>query len=954
MFVIKRSGEKVPVRYDSITDRNIELSKGLNIDVAYLSQKVIESLKNGMTTNEIDDLSSETAAYMSTYEPDYDVLAARISVSNHSKNTSSDFIQTMRYIHDYVSKVNSKRLNVISEKFMKFVENNKDRIQKTINYDRDFNYSYFGFKTLQRLYLLRIDGKIIERPQHMLMRVACCIHGPNSFQPEGDIERAIQCYEDMSSGFYTHASPTLFNAGSEHNQLASCFLVHMEDDLNHIYETNKRCALISKYGGGIGIDISKVRAKGSIINSTNGTSDGIVPMIKVFNATSVYCNQCFVGTTKIFTSSGIKPIEKIARNDLVLTHSNLFFPVDKVHKRHINENIFSIKTEKNSEDPLQVTSEHYIMTCGDITDKKINYEWKPAKDLVEGDRMIHVVDQRPYTYTMTNPDMKTGTITITDDAQLENMLNKIVSISQIHYEGIVYDLTVMRDSTYHTLHGVVHNSGKRKGSFAMYLQPWHPDIVDFISLRYNNPPEELRARDIFLALWINDIFMKRVEKDEMWSLICPSTVPELNETFGDDFEQVYLRAEQDKKYVRQIRARELWEKILHAQTETGLPYILYKDSINRKSMQSNIGLVRSSNLCAEIVEVTHKDSIATCNLASISLPKFINTTGQLPVFNYLELIDVTKTIVRNIDNIIDINYYPVEEARSNNLDYRPMGIGVQGLADVFAMFKVAWGSEKATYLNRSIFETIYYAAVQASHELSLERGSYSKFEGSPYSKGILQYDLWNETPITNWNWSGLKENVKKGMRNSLLIALMPTASSSQILNNNECIEAFTSNLYSRNTLAGDFIVLNKHLVRDLKQLNLWNKSIVDQIVENDGSVQTIHEIPSELRDIYKTTWEISQKIVIDYSADRAPFVDQTQSLNIFMDHPTNAKLSSMHMYGWKKGLKTGSYYIRSKAARNAVKFSILKENKKEKQSKTYVKNGKTYTCTDDVCIACAA
>jgi len=783
MFVIKRSGQKVPMRYDSITDRNLELSKDLDIDVAYLSKIVIQSLKNGMTTNEIDELAAETAAYMSSYEPDYDVLAARIAISNHQKATSVSFYETMKMLYENINNHTGRKSNVINEHFMKFIETHKETIDNAIDYSKDFNYSYFGFKTLQRLYLLKIDKQIIERPQHMLMRVACAIH--SNTNGGGDIVRAIQCYKDMAEGYYTHASPTLFNSGASRQQLSSCFLLDTDDDLRHIYETNLKCALISKHGGGIGVNITKVRAKGSPIHSTNGVSDGIIPMIQVFNSTARYCNQ----------------------------------------------------------------------------------------------------------------------------------------------------------------------SGKRKGSIAMYLEPWHPDVVEFLALRYNQPPEELRARDIFLALWINDLFMKRVEEDSMWSLFCPSVVPQLADTYGEEFEQIYIQAEKDKKYMKQMKARELLEKITHAQIETGLPYILYKDSINKKSMQNNIGMIRSSNLCAEIVEVTNGNSTAVCNLASISLPKYIKYIDGQPDFDYDKLYQITKTIVRNIDNIIDINYYPIDEAKKNNTDYRPMGIGVQGLADVFAIFKAPWGSAVADTINRHIFECIYYASVEASHELALERGSYSAFEGSPYSKGILQYHLWNEQPVSvHWNWKALEEKVKRGMRNSLLIALMPTASSSQILGNNECFEAFTSNLYSRSTLAGDFIILNKHLARDLKEIGLWNKDIVNKIIENDGSVQLIEEIPDHIKEVYKTVWEIKQSTIVKYAAMRAPFVDQTQSMNIFFEHPTNKLLSSLHMTGWKSGLKTGNYYIRSKPSRNAVKFTILKE----KKGKEYVKDGKKMICTEDVCVACSS
>lgn len=974
MFVIKRSGKRDPMRYDNITDRNIELSNGLDIDVAYLSKIIIQSLKNGMTTNEIDELSSETAAYMSSYEPDYDVLAARISVSNHTKLTFDSFYETMNHLFLHINKNTNKRSNIINDVFMQFVNKNRKVLDEAIDYSRDFNYSYFGFKTLQKLYLLKIDKRIVERPQHMLMRVACTIHGPSQHFPEGDIDRVIETYNQMSNGFFTHASPTLFNAGAAKQQLSSCFLLKMEDDLKHIYETSSRCALISKHGGGIGIDISNVRAKGSIIHSNNGVSDGIVPMIQVFNATARYCNQCFTGDTKIHTLNGLERIDSIKVGNVVVTHTNLLEYVTHTHKRYIEEQIIGIKTA-HSKELLRMTKDHQIMVCEDFketikidmykdsndmiykNDVILTYKWKSAGELTLDDCLVDVSSQEINSYEC----VENQTMILKDYKQYTEMCNPITYIDRFFYRGDVYDLTVNKNHTYHTLHGVVHNSGKRKGSIAMYLQPWHPDVVDFLLLRNNNPPEELRARDIFLALWVNDLFMKRVEKNEIWSLFCPNDVPELHETFGDEFEKVYLQAEKSKRYIKQMKARDLWEKILQAQTETGLPYILYKDSINRKNMQSNIDIIRSSNLCAEIVEVTGKDSVSVCNLASIALPKFVDTTtSTTPMFNYEGLYKITKLIVRNIDNIIDINYYPIEEAKSNNLSYRPMGIGIQGLADVFAMFKTYWGSQVATTLNKEIFETIYYAAVEASHELSLEKGSYDAFEGSPYSKGVLQYHLWNVSPTTKYDWKGLEQKVKLGMRNSLLVALMPTASSSQILNNNECFEAFTSNLYSRNTLAGDFIMLNKHLVKDLKKLGLWNRQLVNKIIENDGSVQLIDELSQDIKNVYKTVWEIPQKIIIDYAADRAPFIDQTQSMNIFIDHPTIAKLSSMHMYGWKKGLKTGSYYIRSKPARNAVKFSILPtiETVPEKvevvEGKEYVKNGVKYICTDDICINCGS
>ena len=1262
MFVINRKNEREAIRYDKITDRNVELSLGLNVNPAYLSKLVIESLKDGMTTSEIDELSAETSFFMSTYEPDYDVLATRISVSNLHKQTLSSFSETVKKLYYHKDEKTGRTSNIISDAFMSFVEANASLLDEKIDYSRDYNYNYFGFKTLCRMYLHKIEGKIVERPQHMLMRVAVCIH-------IGNIDKVFETYEEMSKGTFTHASPTLFNAGSRRAQLASCFLLKCEDDLEHIYDTNKRSALISKYGGGIGIDITNIRCKGSIIHANNGKSDGLIPMCKVFNATANYCNQ----------------------------------------------------------------------------------------------------------------------------------------------------------------------QGRRKGSIAMYLQPWHPDILEFLALRYNNPPEELRARELFTAMWIPDIFMRRVEVDEMWSLIDPNVVRELCDTYGEEFDNIYEQAEKEGKFVKQIKAREVWKEILHSQQETGLPYIAYKDSINSKSNQMNIGLIRSSNLCCEILEFTDTNSVAVCNLSSVSLPSFIKD-GK---YNFSELGRIVKIAVKNLNNVIDRTYYPVVEAERNNLAYRPIGLGIQGLSDVFSMFKLPWGSENATTLNRLTSEVMYYYELEASHEFAVENEKvYSASEGSPVSKGVLQYDMWGVSPLTKegveifgeslkLDWEGLKEKCKKGVSNSLLIALMPTATSSQILGNNECLtgdtqisltnglsvkiedfiennkvlsfdegkktvissdkinlinqgiknvleltfqdgstirctedhkfltkegwieakdllnrkiissykgildvkledendylldikpnclymktdrekllalsriigyltgdghiekncktmtlyfgckqdvnmfyndlslfttvkpkiqkntrglcvdipvdlknilkqfnltegrkstssykhpdfiledkcplsivreyiaghfgadgvspflckpkkqtsfigsialghdidennidslktymeqlqklllkfgitstiksprisatkrirteqnfynivislmpgsnfgekigfrycwskmirccigtsyykyrenvlkqrqyfssyvdtsklsvkkalerlnqdynepilygsllkdhykrnqcatnlknfkgysaleyinlleainyfedphfikddkedielptftftvihiknidepqnvydisvnsthnfiansvvvhncfEPVTSNIYTRSTNSGDYIIVNKHLARDLKSVGLWKKDIVNKIIENNGSVQSIDEIPAEIKEIYKTVWEISQKIVIDYAADRAPFVDQTQSMNIFIDQPSYAKLSSMHLYGWKKGLKTGSYYIRSKPSRDAVKFTILKEKKVE--GKKYVKDGKEYVCNDDVCVACSS
>lgn len=812
MYVIKRNGQHVPIRYDSITDRNIELSRDLDINVEYLSKLVIQSLKNNMNTFEIDELSSETAAYLSTYEPDYDTLAARICVSNLHKSTSNSFYETIKTLYNSINHNSNKRSNIISDEFMTFVENYKSELDNMIDYSRDYNYTYFGFKTVQKIYLQKItnsQGKqsTIERPQHMLLRVSVAIHFKDltKYPIKLVLERIKESYDETSLHKFTHASPTLFNAGSKFGSLSSCFLLQMDDSMEHIYESMKRCAVISKLGGGIGIDITKVRAKGSIIHSNNGKSDGILPMCQVLNMTARYSNQ----------------------------------------------------------------------------------------------------------------------------------------------------------------------QGKRKGSFAAYIQPWHPDILEFLGLRLNSPPDELRARDLFLALWVPDLFMQRVENDDIWSLICPSVVPQLTETYGEEFNKIYIEAENNKKFVKQVKARDIWKAVLDSQIESGLPYILYKDSANNKSNQKNIGIINSSNLCCEIMEHTSPESIAVCNLASISLPKFVKIDSNNNLFfDFEELGKIVKIIVKNLNNTIDVTYYPVEEAKTNNLAYRPIGIGVQGLSDIFFMFKFSWDSENAKLLNRTIFECIYYNALEKSHELALEDGSYSAFQGSPISQGILQYHMWNTQPITlnqgfqnlKLDWNALIEKCKSGVRNSLLIAPMPTASTSQILGNIEACEAITSNIYSRGTLAGDFMIVNKHLYKDLKEINMWNKNIVDKIIENNGSIQNIDEIPDNLKSVYKTVWEISQKVIIDLAADRSPFIDQSQSLNIFIDHPTHAKLSSMHMYGWKKGLKTGSYYIRSKPARDAVKFTILKEEKNEneltldnkKEGKKYIKNGKEYVCTDDVCVSCSS
>lgn len=1023
MFVINRKGQKESMRYDNITDRNVELSRDLDIDVAYLSKLVIQGLKNGIKTSEIDELSSETAANMSTYNPQYDTLASRIVVSNLHKNTKVSFIETMRDLFNHKSE-DGRIFGIISKIMMDFMEEHKEVIENSIDYKRDFNFSYFGFKTLEKSYLNKINNKVVERPQHMLMRVAIGIHGPIN-EYKGDIDKAIETYNEISQGKFTHASPTLFNACAERSQLSSCFLLHMEDDLEHIYETNKRSALISKYAGGIGIDISKVRAKGSKIHSTNGRSDGIVPMVQVFNSTARYCNQCFVPNTDIYLKNTIKHICDVKEGDYVITKDGSYKRVNEVFVSDRDEEILRI-TNTHTMEPLECTKQHelFVLKRGHYTPEFIY-----ASEVEVGDFMVYISNmdnelantnvEQYYSYgklirnneetnfkldNISLFDTKakiarfvTGLITNVNDKgdfqiahpsyefkkQVRYLLVKINVLSKYHnnileipsnwlnfknspytyseithiqkfnYKGKVYDLNIEQNHNYMTSNGLVHNSGRRKGSIAMYIQPWHPDIFDFLALRYNNPPEELRARDIFLALWIPDIFMKRVETDDVWSLFCPSVVPKLADTYGEEFEKIYTKAEEQKLYFKQVKAREVWEAVLRAQEETGLPYMLYKDHINNKSNQKNIGIIRSSNLCTEIVEYTDRNSVAVCNLASIALPKYVYYyKDNKPTFNFKELGRITEMITENLNLIIDKNFYPIKEAETNNLNYRPIGIGIQGLADVFAMFKYAWEDPEAKKLNRLIFEVIYYHAVKKSNELALKFGSYSAFEGSPISQGILQNDLWQQTPLSNniqeevyLDWDKLKNDVKLGMRNSLLVAPMPTASTAQILGNNEAFEPFTSNIYSRSVLAGDFVVINKHLYRDLKELDLWDKELVNKIIRNNGSVQSIEDIPERIRKIYKTVWEVPQRVLIDMAADRGAFIDQSQSLNIFIDRPTHSKLTSMHFYGWKKGLKTGSYYIRSKPAVEAVKFTIKPSDKTEK---------KTVVCTDEICTVCSS
>lgn len=760
MFVVKRDGRKEPIMFDKITARIRKLNYGLNplVDPVRVAMRVIEGLYDGVTTSELDNLAAEIAATMTTTHPDYAKLAARISVSNLHKNTKKSFSETMTDLYLYINPRTGKKAPLLSDEVFKIIQKNADKLDSSIIYNRDFGYDFFGFKTLERSYLLKLNGKIVERPQHMLMRVSIGIH-------LDDIESALETYELMSKRYFTHATPTLFNSGTPKPQMSSCFLLTMKDDsIDGIYDTLKQTAKISQSAGGIGLSIHNVRATGSYISGTNGTSNGIVPMLRVFNDTARYVDQ---------------------------------------------------------------------------------------------------------------------------------------------------------------------GGGKRKGSFAIYVEPWHADIFEFLELKKNHGKEEMRARDLFYAMWTPDLFMKRVEENADWTLMCPNECPNLFNVHGEEFEALYTQYEKEGKGRKTIKARELWEKILESQIETGTPYMLYKDSANRKSNQKNLGTIRSSNLCTEILEYTSADEVAVCNLASIALPMFIKDKA----FDHKALFDVTVRVTKNLNRVIDRNYYPVKEAENSNFRHRPIGLGVQGLADAFIMLRLPFTSDEAKKLNQEIFETLYFAAVTASTEEAKKDGPYPTYKGSPISNGEFQHNLWgikDEELSGRLDWEALRKTVKKqGVRNSLLVAPMPTASTSQILGNNECFEPYTSNIYTRRVLSGEFIVVNKHLLEDLVERGLWNEDMKQELMRNNGSVQNIQGIPNDLKELYRTVWEMSMKDIIDMSRQRGYFIDQSQSLNLFMEGATMAKLTSMHFYGWKSGLKTGMYYLRTKSAVDAIKFTIDNKVKAE-------------------------
>lgn len=810
MYVTKRNGEQEIVSFDKILKRIKRIGTEANIKINYTSlvMKVIDQLYPGISTTQIDELSAEQCASLSSTHYDYNILAGRIVVSNHQKNTKNSFYSVMNDLYQYTDK-HGKQSPLISSELMTNVYRFSDELEEMIDYDRDYNIEYFGFKTLERAYLIKIDKKSVERPQHMWMRVSMGIHGNN-------LEKIKETYDLMSNKYFTHATPTLFNAGTPHPQLSSCYLLAMEDDsISGIYNTLKDCALISKWAGGIGIHIHNVRAAGSHIRGTNGSSNGIVPMLKVFNNTAKYVDQ---------------------------------------------------------------------------------------------------------------------------------------------------------------------GGGKRNGSFAIYLEPWHADIELFLQMRKNHGDEELKARDLFYALWVPDLFMKRTKSDGNWTLMCPDECPGLADVYGEDFDTLYEKYEKEGKGRKTMKARDLWFQVLDAQMETGTPYLVYKDAANNKSNQKNIGTIKSSNLCSEIIEYSDHNESAVCNLASIAVPAFVEEKDGEIVYNYDKLHNVAKVVTNNLNNIIDINFYPTEKTKRSNMRHRPIGIGIQGLADVFIKMNISFGSQQSIEINKRIFETIYHAALEQSNEIAMERyhkimntddksvhklfnefennlreelldmnttiGSYSTFMGSPASQGILQFDMWNVTPSDRYDWNGLKESIKTyGIRNSLLLAPMPTASTSQILGYNECIEPITSNIYNRRTIAGEFILANKYLMKDLMDLNLWNEKIKNHIIANNGSIQNMEVIPVEIREKYKTVWEIPMKTLIDMAADRGAYICQSQSLNLWIEEPKYSTLTSMHFHSWSKGLKTGIYYLRRRARHQAQQFTIEPE-KVEKNDLEDVE--------DEICEMCSA
>ena len=1172
MRVTKRDGELQDIAFDKILERVKKLGQEAKININYSSlvMKVIDQLYDRIPTSKIDELAAEQCASMSTLNPDYGTLAGRIIVSNHQKNTDPYFDMVVNKLYNFTD-INGKKKPLLSDKLFEFVETYSQEIEDIIDYERDYLIDYFGFKTLERSYLFKVGKKTVERPQHMWMRVAIGIHGdlinPNS------LALVKETYDLMSLKYFTHATPTLFNSGTPRPQMSSCYLIAMEDDsIDGIFSTLKDCAHISKWAGGVGLHIHNIRAKGSHIQGTNGTSNGLVPMLRVFNNTARYVDQCVHPETIIYTTNGPIEIQHCKYNETkiynltgncetienVLEHSyegiiynietmhcidnlkitpehpifvlknqqkglnyniiknrldnnivsfewveakelnlndmfiykipeynedikniteddcymygiilgdgcmqneyqNGYISLHSINKKHIldfcikyfenkcvqykidvNENTTRIRWNKNINMPfrycdiydihknkcmqnkwlnLPIEKSKYILKGLLDTDGCNNKELvfdNTSKNLIESVRFIclklglltsgYTRDRIGETHQTKNGNYITNQkisyclrIPKTNDiCKLMNLnydenqffkffkynnylLSRIKTITQENYSGTLYDLQMKHEHNYMIHNGIVHNGGgKRNGSFAIYLEPWHADIEDFLELKKNHGDEELKARDLFYALWVSDLFMERVKENGKWSLMCPHECPGLSDVYGDKFKTLYEKYEGEGNVRKTVNARDLWFKILDAQMETGTPYILYKDAANKKSNQQNIGIIKSSNLCTEILEYSDDTETAVCNLASIALPSFVIETSKQ--FDYEKLHQVTKVVTNNLNRVIDINYYPTEKCKKSNLSHRPIGIGVQGLADTFVLMDIPFHSEEAKTVNKLIFETIYNAALEKSNELAIDReklikesilsdltensydkeyifsrlnnrfegslslcGTYSSFIGSPASEGKLQFDMWSKEPTPGrYDWTTLKQNIMKyGIRNSLLVAPMPTASTSQILGFNECFEPFTSNLYSRRTLAGEFVVVNKYLMKELQELGMWNEQIKNNIIANKGSIQQLTMLPEHIRNKYKIVWEMPMKHLIDMAADRGAFICQSQSLNLWMEDPTYNSLTSMHFYSWKQGLKTGIYYLRRKAKHQAQQFTIEPEKKDN-------------VVVEDICESCSA
>jgi ribonucleoside-diphosphate reductase alpha subunit len=1079
MFVKKRDGEMEVVAFDKILRRirTIGTEVGIKINYTSLAMKVIDQLYSGISTTKIDELSAQQCASLASTHPDYNVLAGRITISNHHKNTSSSFVDVMTELYEYKD-THGKSSPLLSADLFDVVQKYKDEWENILDYERDYLIDYFGFKTLERAYLMQVNKVTVERPQHMWLRVSIGIHGDN-------MEKIRTTYEYMSQKYFTHATPTLFNAGTPHPQLSSCFLLSMENDsIEGIYNTLKDCALISKWAGGIGLHIHNVRASGSHIRGTNGSSNGIVPMLKVFNNTAKYVDQCVLPTTIIYTKQGPMHISKcISGVTEIFNRTGNLETIDNVLEHAWSGNIVEVTLFEHLSNPLSITPEHPIYVLQNCANKDENeiqndldlgltkFEWTDAKDVTPNDGIVYSIPQYqldfaslteeicyfygiilaglilynenksnvrtdpnnmyvmqipakieeladflsymniPYEikiqeyynviiwektvnlpfrhsdfYYSSNTDCfaigqrwlflptnKTEKIlagfekvniynesiihyvfflklrlgNIENSIRYKNFL--IVQVQRVmerHYNGSVYDLQMTDQHNYLLNGGLVHNGGgKRNGSFAIYLEPWHADIELFLQMRKNHGDEELKARDLFYALWVPDLFMERIKADGTWTLMCPDECPGLADVYGDDFVNLYTKYEAGGKGKKTVKARELWFQILDAQMETGTPYLLYKDACNKKSNQKNVGTIKSSNLCTEILEYSDENETAVCNLASIGLPTFVDRTTNPPTFNYEKLHDVSQIVTYNLNKIIDVNYYPTQKTERSNKRHRPIGIGVQGLADVFMMMNLPFSGDEAKMMNKMIFETIYHGALTESCNIAKIEGKYETFDGSPASHGELQFDLWNVEPCTTrYDWTNLKNEIKEhGLRNSLLLAPMPTASTSQILGFNECIEPITSNIYSRRTIAGEFILANKYLMNDLIALDLWNEKIKNNIIANHGSIQQLEMIPPEIKEKYKTVWEIPMRNLIDMAADRGAYICQSQSLNLWLEDPNYSNLTSMHFYSWSKGLKTGIYYLRRRGRHQPQQVTI--EPEKKEHSGTME--------DDDICEMCS-